>query len=101
MSFSGKKRFDFNRTTMRKVFQNRVICAVWFYGLLSKATAPPAVTDGARPSFQPFRYDENWSALADESKRADWLDPLKYLSLRRAGWFVTLGGEIRERYELL
>jgi hypothetical protein len=55
----------------------------------------------ARPTFQPFRYDEDWSVFADGSRRSDWLDSLKYIPLGRPGWFVTLGGEIRERYELL
>ena len=53
------------------------------------------------PSFQPFRYDEDWSTLADKSTHADWLDPLKYISLGRPGWYAATGGEIRERFELL
>jgi hypothetical protein len=55
----------------------------------------------ARPAYQPFRYDEDWSNLVDDSKRCDWLDPLKYISLGRSGWFVSLGGEVREKFELL
>ena len=55
----------------------------------------------ARPAYQPFRYDEDWSNLVDNSKRSDWLDPLKYMSLGRSGWFVSLGGEVREKFELL
>src|SRR5207248_1491945 len=35
------------------------------------------------------------------SHRSDWLDPLKYIALGRASWYVSLGGEIRERFELL
>src|SRR5215831_19803871 len=58
-------------------------------------------TGDPRPFFQPFRYDEDWSPLADEKKRSDWLDTLKHISLGREGWFVTIGGEMRERYELL
>jgi hypothetical protein len=54
-----------------------------------------------RPTYRPFRYDEDWGSLADASKRSDWLDSLKYLGLGRPGWFITLGGEVRERYELL
>jgi len=54
-----------------------------------------------RPIYQLFRYDEDWSLLADPSQRSDWLDPIKYVPLGRPGWFVTLGGEIRERFELL
>src|SRR5579872_3312344 len=53
------------------------------------------------PAYQPFRYDEDWSALSDTSRRQDPLDSLKYISLGRSGWYITLGGEIRERYELL
>ena len=63
--------------------------------------AQPQGTNDPRPSFQPFRYDEDWSPFADEKKRSDWLDALKYISLPREGWFVTIGGEMRERYELL
>src|SRR5258708_28616431 len=55
----------------------------------------------SRPAFQPFRYDENWSFLSDSSHRTDWLDRLKYIPLGPSGWFVSLGGEIRERFELL
>jgi hypothetical protein len=55
----------------------------------------------ARPAYQPFRYDEDWSFLASNSHSADWLDRLKYIPLRREDWYVTIGGEIRERFELL
>ena len=66
-------------------------------GLLGSALAqnPP------RPAYQLLRYDEDWSALADRSRRSDWLDSLKCISLGRPGWFVTLGGEIREKFELI
>jgi hypothetical protein len=74
------------------------VCALAF--LVSIASGQQAPSD-ARPSFQAFRYDEDWSSLADSSKRSDWLDVLKYISLGRPGWFVTLGGEVREKFELL
>jgi len=54
-----------------------------------------------RPTFQLMRYDEDWSSLADPSRRRDWLDVLKYISLGRDGWYATIGGEIREKFELL
>jgi hypothetical protein len=54
-----------------------------------------------RPAYQLFRYDEDWSSLADDSHRSDRLDPLKYISLGQPGWFLTLGGEAREKFELL
>ena len=40
-----------------------------------------------RAGFQPFRYDEDWSFLADTSRASDWLDRLKYMSLGREDWF--------------
>lgn len=60
---------------------------------------PPAFAQ--RQPYQPFRYDEDWSFLADRSQRGDRLDSLKYIPLGNDGWFVSLGGELRERYELL
>jgi hypothetical protein len=61
--------------------------------------APP--TEEPRPAYLPFRYDEDWSFLSDSSKRSDWLDPLKHISLGRENWYATIGGEARARFELL
>ena len=57
--------------------------------------------DPPRPEYRLMRYDEDWSPLADSSRRSDWLDNLKYIPLGSPGWFFTLGGEIREKFELL
>ncbi|MBV9742215.1 MAG: alginate export family protein [Acidobacteriia bacterium] len=73
--------------------------AVALLFLAASAMAQPDA--GTRPSYQPFRYDEDWSFVADPAHRSDWFDPLKYVSLGPAGWYLTIGGEIRERYELL
>ena len=43
--------------------------------------------------------EENWSFLKDQSKRADFWDPLKYISLGAEDRFLTLSGEIRFRPE--
>ena len=75
--------------------------AAVYWPLVSPAIAQEAGTAPERPSFQPFRSDEDWRALADRSTHSDWLDALKYISLGPAGWFITIGGEIRERFELL
>jgi hypothetical protein len=75
-----------------------VVCALaWLAGSARGQQAPSE----ARPAYQPFRYDEDWSNLADGSMRSDWLDPPKYISLGRSGWFVGLGGEAREKLELI
>jgi hypothetical protein len=47
----------------------------------------------------PQRYDEDWSYLTDRTKKSDALDKLKHIPLSRRGWYVSLGGEARLRYE--
>lgn len=66
-------------------------------------TAQPAtpLPAAAPPPFQPLRYDEDWSYLEDESRRSEWLDGLKYIPLNNHGWYLSLGGEARIRYEYL
>lgn len=81
---------------MKQLFQF-CIAATLFIALLGPAFAQ----DPPRPAYQLMSYDEDWSSLADSSQRRDWLDALKYISLGRPGWFVTLGGELREKFELL
>src|SRR5262245_55669906 len=61
--------------------------------------AAPTPSPQSPPSFQPLRYDEDWSYLEDESRRSEWLDRLKYIPLNNRGWYLSLGGEARIRYE--
>ena len=58
-------------------------------------TTPPA----SRPPYQSLRYEEDWSALRNPSLRTDFWDPIKYIPLNDRGWYVSLGGESRLRYE--
>jgi hypothetical protein len=53
-----------------------------------------------RPAFKPLRFDEDWSVLCDATKRTEPLDALKCVKLSATGesW-LSLGGELRERYE--
>jgi Alginate export len=75
-----------------------LLCFSWTTSMAAHAQSDPVEP---RPAFQPFRYDEDWSFLADSSRSSDWLDRLKYISLGREDWYTTIGGEIRERYEHL
>jgi Alginate export len=69
------------------------------------ATPPPAAAPAPSPSlqspppFQSLRYEEDWSYLKDESMRSEWLDGMKYIPLNNRGWYLSLGGEARLRYE--
>ncbi len=55
---------------------------------------------GEAPSYKPSRQDEDWSALRDKTLRTDSWDTIKFIPLNRDGsaW-ITLGGELRERFE--
>src|SRR5262249_6858722 len=82
------------------------VAAIAYLALGVGISGKPAIaqqfeSSAPRPAFQPFRYDEDWRPLAARSSHTDWLDPLKYIVLGRPGWFATIGGEIRERFELL
>ncbi len=59
----------------------------------------PAQEPGPERAYQPNRADENWDFLRDASKRIDFWDPLKYISLGREDRFLTLSCEIRYRLE--
>src|SRR5271156_3458151 len=52
------------------------------------------------PRYSDARYDDDFSYLRDLACRNDFWDPLKYIPLNsRRDWYLSLGGEIRERYE--
>jgi hypothetical protein len=52
-----------------------------------------------RPILQPLRYEENWSLLADSDCKKGALDDIKYIPLGRENWYLSIGGEVRYRYE--
>lgn len=52
------------------------------------------------PGYKLLRQDEDFSYLRDPGKRSDYLDGIKFISLNKdKSSFLTLGGEVRERYE--
>ena len=58
------------------------------------SSCPPA------PRYSETRYDDDFSYLDDLACRTDFWDPVKYIPLdAEKGWYLSLGGEIRERYE--
>jgi len=75
------------------------LTAIWFLPMLvycQTDNSDPAVP--AR-TYSLLRENEDWSWLANPALREDYLDPIKYIPLGRNGWYVTLGGEIREALE--
>src|ERR1700737_260492 len=55
------------------------------------------------PKFTVSRYDEDYSFLANAANRTEALDAIKYIPLfgGAPGYFLSLGGELREQYELI
>jgi hypothetical protein len=50
--------------------------------------------------YQFNRADEDYRYLRDPAGRTDFWDPIKYVPLNASGsWYLSLGGEARERYE--
>jgi hypothetical protein len=51
--------------------------------------------------YKMLRFDEDYSCLSNAANRSDWFDPIKYIPLRTndPSWYLTLGGELRERFE--
>ena len=81
---------------MRSLF---ALIAIWFLPIL--AYCQTENSDHAAPgrTYSLLRENEDWSWLANPALREDYADPIKYLPLGRNGWYVTLGGEIREVLE--
>lgn len=52
-----------------------------------------------RPPLVMLRYEEDWSFLEDPQCVKEPLDRIKYISLGREDWFLSVGGEIRYKYE--
>lgn len=52
-----------------------------------------------RPQYLDLRYDEDWSHLLEVKGPKDFWDPIKYILLNDRGWYLTIGGEVRERWD--
>jgi hypothetical protein len=66
------------------------------------AEAPPPPTAAltpARPQIRMHRFDEDWRALADPALHTGPLDALKYIRLGPGPSFLSVGSELRARYE--
>jgi len=58
-----------------------------------------AVTREPSP-YKQLRYEEDYSYLKDPSRRTDFWDSIKYIPFGgREDWYLSIGGEVRERYE--
>lgn len=65
------------------------------------AYARASAQDCERPKLEELRSEEDYSFLEDPACRTDVWDWFKYIALPPDGAYLTLGGELRERYELV
>ena len=68
--------------------------------ILSEYT-PQAPPNQKPPPYTLLRFNEDYRYLAEARNRIDFFDPLKYIALNPndPASYLSLGGEIRERYE--
>ena len=69
---------------------------------LALATAAELEQPQPPPAYLPLRFNEDYSYLRDPTLRTDPFDAVKYLQLCADDptWFLSLGGEVRERTEV-
>lgn len=79
------------------VVRAQEVCSATQSSVTPKQDKAPAPV---RLPFKQLRYEEDWSYLRDSTRTADPFDRIKYIPLRdQDGWYLSLGGELRERYE--
>lgn len=54
---------------------------------------------GPAPAYSFLRYNEDYRYLQDPARRSDPWDPIKFIPIGPPGAYLSLGGEIRERFE--
>jgi hypothetical protein len=74
------------------------LCMMWTLFLVFTRSLPAQQASIVRV-YETNPADEDWSFLKDRSKRIDFWDPLKYISLGAEDRYLTLSGEIRYRPE--
>jgi len=89
--------------TASSVKSKRRLCwpavALLLAGIL-QAQADDLPTPSSPPPFKKLRFDEDYAYLLDPAHPADYLDAIKFIPLNTNGdSYLTLGGEVRERYE--
>jgi len=84
---------------MRQARQNQLPWMMILVPLLLLANKAEAQCQKPRPILQPLRYEEDWSLLSDRDCKEEPIDKIKYVPLGRENWYLSVGGEIRYRYE--
>lgn len=82
-----------------------VLLGVAAYAILAAPGSKDARAESPElhdPTYSFLRYNDNFSYLADPSKRADFWDPVKFMPITDSAYgmsYLSIGGEVRERFE--
>lgn len=80
--------------------RNRCLALAICSLLLGRQQAECLETEPSRPGYALNRADEEYRYLQDPASKGDFWDPVKYLPVNSEGnWYLSIGGEARERYE--
>src|SRR5437016_3835821 len=103
------RRHSFGVAKSRPQPANSMRRKAWLLALLllpgpalrAQDIAPPEESVTVPRAYKILRWTEDYSYLSDVKKRSDLFDPIKYMPLRanEPDWYLTLGGEVRERFE--
>lgn len=71
--------------------------------VLPAADPENLIVSPAPAGYKALRFEEDYSTLADPGNRRDVFDNLRYIPLSESSphWFLSLGGELRERFEAI
>src|SRR5262245_26247946 len=82
---------------------NRILGAALVALTSAGSVTAVAQTSGPAPTpstYKQLRYDEDYGYLRDRAKHGDLFDAIKFVPLGAEGdSYLSLGGEIRQRYE--
>ena len=86
--------------TFAKLFRICFVIAVTILMSQANPRSAEAQQSPSPPPYQQLRYEEDYSYLRDPTRRTDLWDTVKYIPINEKGdWYLSTGGEVRERYE--
>lgn len=96
---SGTPNYRDRRRCKARVLSS-LAASLTLAGVFQARAADDPGPHSSPPSFKQLRYDESYAYVRDPARRTDYLDAIKFIPLSTNGdRYLTLGGEIRERYE--
>src|SRR6267142_596113 len=85
---------------LRRRIRSLVAGSLFLLAAPSRATAEEPLPASSPPPLKKIRYDETYDYLRSPDHPSEFFDPIKFIPFDADGiYYLTLGGDIRERYE--